>query len=269
MKRFVARKRFGQNFLVSRDAVVRIVEALVVRPGEPVLEIGPGRGALTRALVEVAGRIAAIELDRDLARALRDTIAADRLVLIEADVLGVPLASIPERLGCAASTPVAVAGNLPYNVSKPIAVKLIAERADVARAVLMFQREVADRLTAGPGSRAYGPLSVLAGFAYRIERLFDLPPSAFRPRPKVVSTVTRWRPRPGGLDPLLEPSLRRTLTASFAQRRKTMLANLRFAFGGDLDEARGCLAAAGIDGALRPEQVPPDAFLALAKAWPA
>ncbi|HEX6852398.1 MAG TPA: 16S rRNA (adenine(1518)-N(6)/adenine(1519)-N(6))-dimethyltransferase RsmA [Candidatus Polarisedimenticolaceae bacterium] len=253
------RKRFGQNFLVDRAAIERIVRELAPTGAEPVLEIGPGMGALTEPLLAASGKLAAVEIDRDLAGALRARLDPARFVLIERDVLDLDLGSVAELLGFAPATPLAVAGNLPYNISKPVAKRLVAQRGTVARAVLMFQKEVALRLTAEPGSRDYGPLTVLAGLAYTIERRFDLPPGAFRPAPSVVSTVTRWTPRGGTIPDGLEAALR----ASFAQRRKTMLANLRSGLGGE-GPAREALERAQIDPRARAEQLSPASFLRLA-----
>jgi 16S rRNA (adenine1518-N6/adenine1519-N6)-dimethyltransferase len=254
-----AGRRLGQNFLVDSGAAGRIVAALEPRRGEAVLEIGPGRGALTAALVEAAGRVTAVEIDDELCGALRRRFGEDLLLIIREDIRRVDLSSIGERL--------VVAGNLPYNISKPIAMKMIVERASVDRAVLMFQKEVADRLTAGVGSGSYGPLSVLAGQAYEVVPLFDLPPGAFRPRPKVTSTVTSWRPRGvNGLDHSLERDLRACLAASFAHRRQTLRNNLRAARG-SARAADELLEGAGIDGSLRAEMVPPDGFLRLARLW--
>src|SRR5262245_47286487 len=144
------RRRFGQNFLVDSRAVERIVGALDPHPGESVVEIGPGRGALTGALLARAGRLAAVELDRDLARLLRERFDPDRLVLFETDVLRIRLAQIAQGAGFAPDARLVLAGNLPFNVSKPVAMKLVRERHEVDRAVLTFQREVALRLTAAP-----------------------------------------------------------------------------------------------------------------------
>ena len=239
----------------------RIVEGLAPRPDESVVEIGPGRGALTEALLAAVPRVTAIELDRDLASLLVARFGPERLSLLSRDVLDVALATL--------SPPLAVVGNLPYNVSKPVAMKLITERAAVDRAVLMFQREVADRLLAVPGTSAYGPLTILSGLAFRIERLFDVPPGAFHPKPAVVSTVTRWnRHDAERLPATIEPSLRAVLRASFARRRQTLLRNLRSSLPQGEAEALALLKGAGIDGSLRAEALPPDAFLALAALWP-
>jgi len=258
-----ARKRFGQNFLTDALAIRRIVAALAPAAEENVLEIGPGRGALTDALLEAVPAISAIEIDRDLGALLRSRYPEDRLRLIEKDVLDVSFDALAHQ------APLVIAGNLPYNISKPVAMKLVLERRAVLRAVLMFQREVADRLTALPESSAYGPLTVLAGRAYRIERLFDLAPGAFRPRPKVLSTVTRWTPREDeALPQYLVAPLKAVLRAAFAHRRQTLRKNLRAALEGDDAAAALLLTKAGLDGALRAEAIPPEGFVALASSWP-
>ena len=258
-----ARRRFGQNFLIDPAAIRRIVAALAPLPSENVLEIGPGHGSLTEALLEAVSAIVAVEIDRDLAALLRARYPEDRLRLIENDVLEVAFDEL------APSTPLVIVGNLAYNISKPVAMKLVVERRAVLRAVLMFQREVADRLTASPGDRAYGPLTVLAGQAYRIERLFDLRPGAFRPRPNVISTVTRWTRRvDDALPPDLLAPLMAALRAAFAHRRQTIQKNLRAALAGGDDAAARILAQARVDGALRAEAIAPEAFVAIARAWP-
>jgi 16S rRNA (adenine1518-N6/adenine1519-N6)-dimethyltransferase len=264
-----ARRRFGQHFLTSRDAAERIAEALSPVPGEAVLEIGPGAGAITAPLLERAGRIAAVEIDRDLAADLGARFPAPDLLILERDVLEVSFREVLLALGRAEGERLAIAGNLPYNISKPVAMKLVRERESIDRAVLTFQREVAERLLASPGSRHYGPLTVLAGLAFEITRLFDLPPSAFRPRPKVVSTVTRFAPRRDiDLGPELEGRLRVCLAASFASRRKTMLANLRAALPGGAEAALALLALARLDSGARAETIPPEGFVNLARLWP-
>lgn len=262
-------KTLGQHFLIDSRTAERIVGALDPRPGEAVLEIGPGTGALTGRLIHAAGRIAAVELDRELAAALATRFGPERLVLLVQDVLTLELAVALEALGCPRDGRLVLAGNLPYQISKPVSQKLIRARANISRAVLMFQREVARRLTASPGSREYGPLGVLAGMAYEIHILFDLAPGAFRPIPAVWSSVTSWRPRPGGFpDAEDEARLRACLAACFSRRRQTLRNNLRAALGGQRELVEGLLARAGIDGALRAEAVPPSGFLRLAAEWP-
>ena len=258
-----ARRRFGQNFLTDAHAIRRIGAALAPLPSDNVLEIGPGRGALTEVLLNSVPRISAIEIDRDLCALLRSRYPEERLSLIEKDVLEVAFGALAQ------AGPLVIAGNLPYNISKPVAMKLVVERRAVSRAVLMFQREVAQRLTATPGTGAYGPLTVLTGRAYRIERLFDLAPGAFHPRPKVVSTVTRWIPREDdALPESLVAPLKAALRAAFARRRQTLQKNLRVALEGGEAAAISLLAEAGLDGALRAEAIPPEGFAALARAWP-
>ena len=257
------RRRFGQNFLVAPGAIARIVEALDPLDGEDVVEIGSGRGALTEALLARVRPVTAIEIDRDLAAALSARFPPEHLRVVTADVLELDLAELAppgKRL--------TIAGNLPYNVSKPIVMRLVRARAAVDRAVLMFQREVANRLCAHPGTKDYGPLTVLAGRAFSIERLFDLPPGAFHPSPKVTSTVTRWRPRPPeDLPDELAAPLQAVLAASFGRRRQTLLRNLRETLAGGEAEAKDLLARAELDGRLRAESIPPDGFMALARAW--
>lgn len=262
-----ARKRFGQHFLVDRGAIGRIVKTLAAGPDDSVLEIGPGRGALTGALVESGAVLAAVEIDRDLLADLRLRFPLVRFY--ESDVLQLDLAAVRADLDPEHGRRLRLAGNLPYNISKPIAMQLIDQRAQIESAVLMFQREVAERLTAAPHSRAYGPLTVLAGLAFDIRRVFDLPPAAFRPRPAVHSTVTAWRKRDSSpLTPATETALRRCLSASFAHRRQTLRNNLRAALHG-AEAADRVLARSGLDGACRAEAIPPAGFLALAAAWPA
>jgi 16S rRNA (adenine1518-N6/adenine1519-N6)-dimethyltransferase len=269
MKRQAMTSRgLGQNFLVDRHAVTRIVNALSPGPDDLVLEIGPGRGVLTEPLVSRAGRIVAVELDGRLADGLRQRFAESRLVLVRQDVLAVDLRTIGPRLGGKTGARLTVAGNLPYGISKPIAMKLIRERGSIDRAVLMFQQEVADRLVAAPGSRSYGPLTVLARLTYSIRRLFDLPPAAFRPRPKIVSTITDWRPLAETvLDDGLEPALRTCLAAAFRSRRRTLRNNLLAALEG-AEQVDDLLSAAALDGQARAEAIPPDGFVRLAREWP-
>ena len=264
-----AKKALGQHFLVDRGAVKRIVEALGPGAGEPVLEIGPGHGVLTGPLIDAAGRIAAVELDRGLAAALRTQHDPSRLILFTRDVLRLDLAEVLTSLGAPDGRRFAVAGNLPYNISKRVAQKLIRDRQHIDRAVLMFQREVATRLTADPGGRSYGPLSVLTQLTYHVEALFDLPPRAFVPRPRVVSSVTRWRRRSNGaLEPERERNLRAVLAVCFARRRRTLRNNLRAALRDDR-RVEHLLAAIDTPGGSRAEALEPAEFLRMADHWDA
>jgi 16S rRNA (adenine1518-N6/adenine1519-N6)-dimethyltransferase len=262
------RRALGQHFLTDGGAIERILAALSLRAGEVALEIGPGRGALTGRLVRRGARLAVVEKDAGLAAALAARFAPSELCVIAGDALELKLSDVLARLERPGGRLVVV-GNLPYSISKPVVQKLVAEHRSVERAVLMFQREVARRLTAGPGSRDYGPLGVLAGQVFEIRALLDLPPRAFRPAPQVWSTVTLWFPRPGAeaFCAQEEARLRACLSACFARRRQVLRNNLRAALG-DGALAERLLAAANVDGRCRAEQLAPEAFLRLCAAWP-
>jgi len=263
-----ARKRFGQHFLSDRSAVRRIVEILDPHPSDPVLEIGPGRGALTEALLDSRARVVGVEFDRDLASHLRRRFSVAGLVVVEGDILTESFERIATDLDLDVKERFLVAGNLPYNISKPVATKMVEERGRVRRAVLMFQREVAERICAGPGSRSYAPLTVLVRQAYRVRIAFHLPPGAFRPRPAVTSTVTEWIPVEAPIDDEALMRLRACLAACFSARRKTLRNNLRGIAPGGESQVRAILQEAGIDPGSRPEQVPPEKYVRLSGAFP-
>ena len=247
------RKRFGQNFLADPHYVARIVEAIDPQPGDNVVEIGPGLAALTGALIDRAGRIAAVEIDRDLAARLRERFTADRLALHEADALAFDFSTLGERLR--------VVGNLPYNISSPLLFHL-ADHADVVRDIhVMLQREVVARMTAGPGTKDYGRLSVMLQTRFAVGRLFTVPAGAFRPAPKVESAVARLVPL-GAARPALDDAalFARVVAAAFGQRRKT----LRNALAALADAA--ALDAAGIDPSARGETLSVQDFVRLANA---
>lgn len=219
-----AKRRFGQNFLVDRNAIDRIIAAVSPRADETIIEIGPGSGALTTRLLEKAGRLVAIEFDRDLVPALREKFAgATNLDLIEADALTTDI--------CAAIAPAPstrVVANLPYNIATAVLQRLIEQRSCISEMTLMLQREVVDRITAEAGSSERGYLSVLVEAYCEAEKLFDVAPRAFRPVPKVWSTVVNLRVRPTiAAEVKDEALLRQVVSAGFAQRRKTILNNLR------------------------------------------
>ena len=223
-----AKKSLGQNFLVDERVSARIVGAVGPRPEETVLEIGPGRGALTGLLSERAGRVVAVEFDRELARLLRERFAGRaNFELVEADALRVDFCEAIEPAASAR-----VVANLPYNVSTAILQRLIEQRRCLPEMVLMLQREVVERITAAPGSGERGYLSVLVEAFCEAEALFEVPPGAFRPVPKVWSTVARLRTRKELSFAAGEEDLLFTLVSyGFAQRRKTILNNLRAAPG--------------------------------------
>ena len=269
--------KLGQNFLVDAEAVARIVAALGDLAGRTVVEIGPGRGAMTGALATRAGRVVAIELDRDFAAGLRGQfdpqhvtpervtpggVTPGGVIVVEQDVLQFDFAAAAAEAG----ERLRVVGNLPFYITSPILLKLAASHAALDVAVLMVQREVAERVTAAPGSRDYGLLSVTVQMYGPAEQLFTLPPSAFSPPPKVHSTVFRWRFAPRfaelGVD---EGGFLRFLRQAFAQKRKTLNNNLRAA-GIAPAVAAAVLASAGIAAQARAEAVPVEALAALWRA---
>lgn len=250
-------KRFGQHFL-EPAWVRKVVDVIGPGPEEIFVEIGPGAGALTGPLAERAATVVAIEIDRDLAAALRRR-APDNLTIIAANVLDVDLrALIKEQTARAgrAPWPIRVAGNIPYNISSPILFRLIdlyRAGAGVTDATLMLQLEVAERLAASPGSRDYGVLSILASLYAEIELVLTLPPGAFRPPPKVWSAVVCMRFRSPTVE-IGDPPLFEGLVKSiFTQRRKTLSNALKpFAAARGVDAA-SVIAAANLDGRRRPE----------------
>lgn len=246
----VARKRFGQHFLVDAGIIDSIVDAIRPRPGQALVEIGPGLGALTHPLADRCGRLAVVELDRDLAVRLRRD---PRLVVIEGDVLRVGI----DDLVAAAGEPLRLVGNLPYNISTPILFHLLVGAGRVADQHFMLQKEVVDRMAAGPGGRDYGRLSVMLQWRYAIETVLDVPPDAFDPPPRVESAVVRMTPH--AVPPPVDPEHLGMLVAlAFSQRRKL----LRHTLGRWLD-------AAGHGGAFdvqrRAEEVPVFEYVALAQ----
>jgi 16S rRNA (adenine1518-N6/adenine1519-N6)-dimethyltransferase len=219
-----AKRGLGQNFLVGSHYSQRILDAVAPRPEETIVEIGPGRGALTKGLVESGARIIAVEFDSELTAWLRAQFqGVANFHLVEGDALAVGFGDL------IAPAPAArVVANLPYNISTPILQRLIGQRNCLREMTLMLQREVVERIVAEPGGREYGYLSVLVQFHCQAERLFDVPPGAFRPAPKVWSSVLRLRVRPQPAAPVADESRFLELTrVLFAQRRKTIFNNLR------------------------------------------
>ena len=215
----------GQHFLVDTDAKNRIVSALGSCANRTVLEIGPGKGALTEQLAERASRLIAVELDPALASVLRVRFAAEQNVeVLEADILTFPFEQFAD------TRELAVIGNLPYYITSPILHRLFAYEHLISRAVLMVQREVAERLSARPGTSSYGLLSVLSQIHTQVELLFALAPTAFAPPPKVDSAVLRMEFRPQWAELGVEPvQFTKFLGRCFAQKRKTLINNLRAA----------------------------------------
>lgn len=220
----IPKRRLGQNFLVDRGVVRRIIEAFDPKPDQTVIEIGPGRGALTTELIKTSGQVIAIEFDRELARQLSDQFkGAPNFKLVEADALAIDFCEVIKPLPSAR-----VITNLPYNVGTAILQRLIEQRSCITNMTLMLQREVVDRITAQPGSSDRGYLSVFVEAYCETEKLFDVSPQAFRPVPKVWSTVVRLRGRPQiAVAVKDEELLWQVVSAGFMHPRKTILNNLR------------------------------------------
>jgi 16S rRNA (adenine1518-N6/adenine1519-N6)-dimethyltransferase len=218
-----AKKSFGQNFLVDENYVRQIIEAVDPREDDLIIEIGPGRGALTERLLEKAGKVVALELDRDMVPLLRQKFEpVQNFELIDGDALDF---DFEQLVGDRKAKLVA---NLPYNISTAILQRLIDQRAAFSEMVLMFQKEVVERITAQPGSGDRGFLTVLVGAYLEAEHLFDVPPRSFRPIPKVDSSIVRLLPREEGDIGITDPKLfRQIVSAGFAQKRKTILNNLK------------------------------------------
>jgi 16S rRNA (adenine1518-N6/adenine1519-N6)-dimethyltransferase len=249
--RHVARKRFGQHFLTDASVIDAIVRAIDPRAGEALVEVGPGLGALTEPLLAAAGNLTVIELDRDLAAHWRGQTGVR---VIEADVLGVDFGVLAREAG----QRLRVVGNLPYNISTPILFRLLEAAGSIADQHLMLQREVVDRIAAAPCCKDFGRLSVMLQWRYDIESLFDVPPQAFDPPPRVHSAVLRMTPLP--VPARLDRALLAELVAvAFSQRRKL----LRHTLGRWLAQ-RG--AEAAFDLARRAEEVSVSEYVALAQA---
>ena len=244
-----ARKRFGQHFLTDGGVIDAIVRGIDPRPGQALVEIGPGLGALTQPLLERCGALTVVELDRDLAARWR---SRPGVTVVEADVLRVDFRAL------AAGRRLRIVGNLPYNISTPILFHLL----DVADCVIdqhvMLQKEVVQRMAAGPGGKDYGRLSVMLQWRYRVDALMDVAPAAFDPPPRVNSAVVRMTPL-ATPPPVDEALLRELVASAFSQRRKL----LRHSLGRWL-EARGFTGA--FDVQRRAEEVAVAEYVALAQA---
>jgi 16S rRNA (adenine1518-N6/adenine1519-N6)-dimethyltransferase len=247
------RRRFGQNFLADPHYIARIVDAVAPQPGDRLVEIGPGLAALTRPLVERAGHLSAIEIDRDLAARLTAEFAPAQLTLHVADALEFDFAALGPALR--------IVGNLPYNISSPLLFRLALIDAQLVDVHVMLQKEVVARMTARPATPEYGRLTVMLQVRFRLARLFVVPAGAFRPAPKVDSAVVRMVPLAGAKPDIADAALfGRIVGAAFGQRRKT----LRNALSGICDE--GALRLAGIDPGARGETLSITEFVRLANA---
>jgi 16S rRNA (adenine1518-N6/adenine1519-N6)-dimethyltransferase len=249
------RKRFGQHFLHDPAVIRRIIDAVAPSNGERIVELGPGRGALTWGLLERAKHLDAIEIDRDLARSLEADHRAQGHLRVHVENM---LATDFVRLR-AGGPPLRIVGNLPYNISTPMMFHLLDQRAAIGDMHFMLQKEVVDRMAAAPGGKQYGRLTVMIAAYAQVESLFDVGPGAFQPRPKVRSTIVRLRP---SVEPRFafgaDGVLRSLVTAAFSHRRKTLRNGLKGLLTADDIEA------CGIDPQLRPESLDPAQFGRLA-----
>lgn len=268
-----ARRRFAQHFLEA-SWVPKLVDLVAPQPTDIILEIGPGRGALTLALADRCLRLVAVEVDRDLASRLRSVVPAS-VEVVEGDILRVDLLALVRRLASmpGAGGPVRIVGNLPYNISSPILVRLVALAREMAGAVgdatLVLQREVADRVAARPGGGDWGPLGIAIQRAAHVRRLGTLPPGAFRPAPRVHSAVVRLDFRPAPVPSAGEAPLDALVRALFTRRRKTLRNALEpFARARGVDAALA-LAEAGLDAQRRPETLTLDELVRLAARFAA
>lgn len=251
----VHKKRFGQHFLHDPGIIRRIVQAVAPKPGDRLIEIGPGEGAITLPLLREHGELTVIELDRDLLPRIEAAAAGiGTLGVIQADVLTVNFTTLAQ------GGTLRVVGNLPYNISSPILFHCLDHAGAISDMHFMLQKEVVDRMAAPPGNKVYGRLSVMLQLSCRVEPLFKVPPGAFNPPPKVDSAVVRLTPLPAGERHDADPALvARIVRHAFGQRRKT----LSNALSGVATAAQ--IEAAGIDPRVRAEQLAPQRFVDLAK----
>jgi 16S rRNA (adenine1518-N6/adenine1519-N6)-dimethyltransferase len=256
-------KSLGQNFLVDRNIIDKIIASASLSADDNILEIGPGRGALTEIMAPRAARLLLIEYDHALAAGLKESHAADnRITVVDADVLAVNLA---ELMGEDVKKWKVVA-NLPYNISTQVLFRLLEVRHKVSRMVLMLQREVAERLTAAPDCSDYGVTTVLLGLWYDMRIEFIVPPGCFHPRPKVDSAVISFVPLDGPrADVGNEDIFRRIVKAAFAMRRKTLSNCLKRAELPQSEKLDSVLDKCGIDGRRRGETLSLDEFAALSR----
>jgi 16S rRNA (adenine1518-N6/adenine1519-N6)-dimethyltransferase len=250
-----ARKRFGQHYLVDEEVIDQIVALIATRPTDQLIEIGPGRGALTAPLARLGGRLTVIEVDRELGAIIERNFGHQTGFTIHIeDALKVDYPSLID------AGSVRVVGNLPYNISTPLILKLMDQQMAIDDMTFMLQKEVVDRLAATPGTKAYGRLSVIVQSKGRVEPFFEVPPLAFAPPPKVTSKLVRITPQSGALSPLQREHLESSVRIAFGQRRKTIKNTL-----GKMVE-HDVLQDCGISLKERPEDITVACYVRLAQA---
>ncbi len=250
MQHHQARKRFGQNFLQDSRIIQDIVAAVRPQPDDTVIEIGPGLAAITAPLVARLPQLHVVEIDRDIVARLKTLPFADKLVIHEGDVLQFDFRSVPGRKK--------IVGNLPYNISTPLLFRFGDLVDELVEMHFMLQKEVVERMVAEPGSNDYGRLSVMLQYFFEMENLFEVPPEAFLPAPKVYSAVVRMIPQPGRIGVADHfDHFAAVVKQAFQKRRKTVRNNLK----GIADDH--CLSAVGIDPELRPERIAAQQYVAL------
>ena len=248
-----AKKKFGQHFLTDRHYIDRIVNAITPMPDDVMIEIGPGPGAITAPLLDKLNHLHAVEIDRDLASALRARFPATQFTLHACDVLEFDFAPLGPRFRCV--------GNLPYNISTPFLFHLASYESALIDGTFMLQKEVVDRMVAAPDTEAYGRLSVMLQYRFAMKRLFDVPPGAFTPPPKVNSAIVRMMPLPADrLRACDDQQFATIVTAGFGQRRKTLSNTLKPYL------AQAAIEALGIDPKRRAETLSLEEFIRLADA---
>ena len=259
------RKRFGQHFLTDDGMVARFVDLVHPEPNELVVEVGPGRGALTRKLVKGVDRLVAVEIDRDLASGLSQELASTGFRLVEADVLQLDLHALLAEEG---KEKLFIVGNLPYNITAPLLFRLLDHWQIVSRAIVTLQREVAQRLVSPPGNRDYGIITVLLRQRSEAAVRLEISRRAFRPQPKVDSSVVELRFGAQGPDPASQKVFEQVVRAAFSQRRKMLRNSLRSALAVPDGEAvlDSVSASAGIDLSRRAETLSLEEFIALSNA---
>lgn len=261
MANHIPRKRFGQHFLVDPQVIGDIVLAIGPRRGDLMVEIGPGLAAITAPLVDRLDCLHVVEIDRDIIARLKKRFDPSRLCIHEGDALAFDFGALAGEM---TSPVLRIVGNLPYNISTPILFHLARFAERTFDMHFMLQKEVVDRMVASPGTSDYGRLSVMLQFRFHMENLLDVPPDAFDPPPKVDSAIVRMIPKAPGDLPAVDPArFEQVVAAAFGQRRKMLRNTLKELFGEQVSER---LAALGIAPTARAEELPNEAFVALARA---